>query len=158
METFAEDTGEVVPYYSVVTEVLTDDFGRQLCKWFYYTLPTQIHQCFDEFASNFFMDNVHLQCVYSIYGQNKLECSGLKMITWVLYGIFKEENLNFSPNLDFGGLKTEHDRYGILTVKVSGTVHKDNSYIGIFDHTFKAVQLPGKKEFKIKSVQLNMQT
>ncbi|XP_044143764.1 uncharacterized protein C3orf38 homolog [Bufo gargarizans] len=153
--------GEVECWNSHDSETIANEIGRKLCQWFYFTLPKQLHQKhqpFNELASSYFTENVHLQCTYNIKGQNKLECTGLMLTTWVLSGIYKEENLLFSPNLDLGGLKTGHDRYGVLTVEISGTVHKDNSYIGIFDHTFKAVRLPGRKKFIIKSVQLNIHT
>ncbi|KAM4048656.1 uncharacterized protein C3orf38-like [Anomaloglossus baeobatrachus] len=143
----------------VATQISTDPVGRSICEWFYYTLPREINdtdQPFIKLALRYFMENVQLQCIYNIEGQNKVDCVGLKMIIWVLSGIFKEENLRFSPNFEGGGLKTEMDRYGILTVEMSGTVHKDNSYIGIFDHTFTAVRCPNTGGFRIKSVQLKM--
>lgn len=148
----------VAIYNSGATESITD-VSRRLCEWFYGELPTrirQIHPSFNELVSKCFAENVQLECIYNINGHNKLDCTGVKMIIWVLYGIFREENLSFSPNVDLGGLRTEHDRHGILTVEVSGTVHKENSYIGIFDHTFKIVRCPKRQEFIIAYVKLNM--
>ncbi|XP_073524303.1 uncharacterized protein C3orf38-like [Phyllobates terribilis] len=144
----------------VATQMTTYQIGRSICEWFYYKLPNQIrdtHEPFNELASCYFMENVQLQCIYNKEGQNRVDCTGRKIIVWVLSGIFKEENLSFSPNVECGGLKIELDKYGILTVEVSGTVHKDNSYIGIFDHTFTAVRCPSDGQFRIKSVELKVE-
>ncbi|XP_077150205.1 uncharacterized protein C3orf38-like isoform X2 [Ranitomeya variabilis] len=144
-----------------VQQMANDQLGRRICEWFYCKLPIQIHDThppFNKLASYYFTENVQLQCIYNIDGQNRIHCTGCKIIVWVLSGIFKEENLRFSPNLEGGGLKTEQDKYGIVTVEVSGTVHKDNSYIGIFDHTFTAVRCPSTGTYRIKSVELKMET
>ncbi|XP_069801683.1 uncharacterized protein C3orf38 homolog [Dendropsophus ebraccatus] len=152
---------EVVSYgnNNVIGNISADNIKKEFCYWFYVILPRQIQelpQPSSTFASNCFSDNVDLECTYTIDGLNRLKSTGLKMTIWVLYGIFKEENLSFSPNLDYGGLQSQMDRYGILTVEVSGTVHKGNSCIGRFEHTFELVRSPTKGTFEIKSAKLIM--
>lgn len=79
------------------------------------------------------------------------------MVSLRLLSLVKEECLLFNPNLRASGLKCAMSPHGLVLVAVAGTVHRDNTCLGIFEQIFGLISCPIRENtWKIKVVNLKI--
>lgn len=94
---------------------------------------------------------------YNTLEKNMEEYVGAEMVSLRLLSLVKEEYLLFNPNLHASGLKCTMSRHGLVLVAVAGTVHRDNTCLGIFEQIFGLISCPVRENtWKIKAVNLKI--
>lgn len=84
------------------------------------------------------------------------EHSGADRVSARLLALTKEECLVLSPNLEAHGLRVLSSPHGLVLVGVAGTVHRDNSCLGLFEQAFGLIRSPMDNTWKIKFTELRV--
>ncbi|XP_056321371.1 uncharacterized protein C3orf38 homolog [Danio aesculapii] len=135
--------------------------GKQFCQWFFCLLnsqnPNQGHPAQD-WGSQHFWENVRLRLLLCTGEQRVDEFSGAELVSKRLQALAEEERLLFCPNLEGHGLKCMSSPHGLVLVAVAGTIHRDNSCLGIFEQVFGLIRSPMDNNFwKIKLVNIKIE-
>ncbi|KFQ20429.1 Uncharacterized protein C3orf38, partial [Mesitornis unicolor] len=134
--------------------------GEEFCQWFFELLNSQHPlgvKSEERWGPQHFWEDVKMKFCYSTLEENMEEYVGAEMVSLRLLSLVKEEYLLFNPNLHASGLKCAVSRHGVVLVAVAGTVHRDNSCLGIFEQTFGLVSCPDRKNtWKIKVTNLKI--
>ncbi|KAM4795233.1 uncharacterized protein C3orf38 homolog isoform 2-T2 [Rhinophrynus dorsalis] len=133
--------------------------GEQFCRWFYQLLNSQnplFGQERGDWGPQHFWENAVLKFVYCTTEQSMEEYSGAHMASLRLLALARDERLLFNPNIDPRGLKCVTSPHGLVVVAVAGTIHRDNSCLGIFEQVFGLILCPLVENWKIKYVNLKV--
>lgn len=86
-----------------------------------------------------------------------IDYHGAEIVSLRLLSLVKEEYLFLSPNLDSHGLKCASSPHGLVMVGVAGTVHRENTCLGIFEQIFGLIRCPFvENTWKIKFINLRI--
>lgn len=139
--------------------VRSDEFSREFSKW-YYTMvnrlqPTCTHLAGDTLREEVFLGNSSAE-VYT-YGPTTTQRTavGQRDTYALLKDIFTEHRILFSPNVD-SGIQSYAVEHGLIKLFVCGTLHQENSFLGIFEQEFGLVQSPVERAWKIMYTKLNL--
>ncbi|XP_002663392.1 uncharacterized protein C3orf38 homolog [Danio rerio] len=135
--------------------------GKQFCQWFFCLLnsqnPSQGHPVQD-WGPQHFWENVSLRLLLCTGEQRVDEFSGAELVSKRLQALAEEERLLFCPNLEGHGLKCMSSPHGLVLVAVAGTIHRDNTCLGIFEQVFGLIRSPMDNNFwKIKLVNIKIE-
>ncbi|OCT93891.1 uncharacterized protein C3orf38 homolog [Xenopus laevis] len=133
--------------------------GEHFCRWFYELLNSQnptLGLANGEWGLQHFWENAMFKFAYRTIGDYTEEHCGALMTSLRLLALTREERLLFNPNIASEGLKCATCPYGLVVVAVAGTIHKDNQYLGLFEHIFGLIRCPATDKWKIKNVNLNI--
>lgn len=133
--------------------------GEQFCKWFYNLLNSQnplLGQEKGVWGPQHFWENAVLKFAYSTTEENMEEYSGAQMTSLRLLALTREEKLVFNPNIDAKGLKCVTSPHGLVVVAVAGTIHRNNTWLGIFEQVFGLIRCPIGENWKIRFVNLKV--
>lgn len=85
------------------------------------------------------------------------EFQGAELVSLRLLALTSREHLIFSPNMDPQGLRAVASPHGLVLVGVAGTIHRDQSCLGIFEQIFGLIRSPlNENSWKIKFVNLKI--
>lgn len=147
------------PSQPPVRTVRSDEFSREFCKW-YYTMvnrlqPTCAHLSGDTLREEVFLGNSSAE-VY-VYGAatTRRTAVGQWGTYTLLKDIFTEHKILFNPNVD-SGIQSYAVEHGLIKLLVCGTLHQENSFVGIFEQEFGLVQSPIDRAWKIINTKLNL--
>uniref|UniRef100_A0A8B9ZBI9 Chromosome 3 open reading frame 38 n=1 Tax=Buteo japonicus TaxID=224669 RepID=A0A8B9ZBI9_9AVES len=157
-------SGILPTYYPVVKEKsLQDDIhdlGEEFCQWFFALLNSQHPlgvKSEERWGPEHFWEDAKMKFCYDTLEKNTEEYVGSEMVSLRLLSLVKEEYLLFNPNLRANGLKCAMSRHGLVLVAVAGTVHRDNTCLGIFEQIFGLINCPIRENtWKIKVVNLKI--
>ncbi|XP_071524330.1 uncharacterized protein C3orf38 homolog isoform X2 [Panulirus ornatus] len=144
---------------STMTVMKSDEFTRDFCEWYYVMVnrlqPQGAHLLGDTFREEIFYSNSFTD-VYLI-GQTSVErhARGGENTFVLLRDTFIEFGLLFSPNLE-NGTQAHKSSQGIVTILCCGTLHHDNSFVGIFEQEFGLVYSPVDRAWKIMYIKINL--
>ncbi|TEA32363.1 hypothetical protein DBR06_SOUSAS5210058 [Sousa chinensis] len=134
--------------------------GEEFCHWFFELLNSQnplLGPPQDEWGPQHFWHDVKLRFYYNTSEQNVIDYHGAEIVSLRLLSLVKEEYLFLSPNLDSHGLKCASSPHGLVMVGVAGTVHRENTCLGIFEQIFGLIRCPFvENTWKIKFINLRI--
>ncbi|KAM9246143.1 uncharacterized protein C3orf38 homolog [Leptosomus discolor] len=136
------------------------DLGEEFCQWFFELLNSQHPlgvKSEEIWGPQHFWEDVKMKFCYNTLEKSMEEYVGAEMVSLRLLSLVKEEYLLFNPNLRANGLKCAMSRHGLVLVAVAGTVHRDNTCLGIFEQIFGLISCPARENtWKIKVVNLTI--
>ncbi|XP_074890173.1 uncharacterized protein C3orf38 homolog [Buteo buteo] len=136
------------------------DLGEEFCQWFFALLNSQHPlgvKSEERWGPEHFWEDAKMKFCYDTLEKNTEEYVGSEMVSLRLLSLVKEEYLLFNPNLRANGLKCAMSRHGLVLVAVAGTVHRDNTCLGIFEQIFGLINCPIRENtWKIKVVNLKI--
>ncbi|XP_040194671.1 uncharacterized protein C3orf38 homolog [Rana temporaria] len=134
-----------------------EDIGEEFCRWFYIDMLPQLKHMtiITDWAATVFYENVTIHCICTIGERKNIQGEGADMASWIFSDFIRHARLTFNYN-DHGGIRSYLNDHGILTVEVSGTVHKEKSFLGLFKHKYKLTKRPDNGEFKITNADLRI--
>ncbi|XP_005502659.2 uncharacterized protein C3orf38 homolog [Columba livia] len=134
--------------------------GQVFCQWFFELLNSQHPlgvKSEERWGPQHFWENARMKFHYNTLEKNREEYVGAEMVSLRLLSLVKEECLLFNPNLHGNGLKCAMSPHGLVLVAVAGTVHRDNTCLGIFELIFGLISCPIRENtWKIKVVNLKI--
>ncbi|KFQ73612.1 Uncharacterized protein C3orf38, partial [Phoenicopterus ruber ruber] len=134
--------------------------GEEFCQWFFELLNSQHPlgvKSEERWGPQHFWENARMKFCYNTLEKNTEQYVGAEMVSLRLLSLVKEEYLLFNPNLHANGLKCAMSRHGLVLVAVAGTVHRDNTCLGIFEQIFGLISCPVRENtWKIKVVDLKI--
>lgn len=134
--------------------------GEEFCHWFFELLNSQnplMGPPHEEWGPQHFWHDVKLRLYYSTSEQNVIDYYGAEIVSLRLLSLVKEEFLFLSPNLDSRGLKCASSPHGLVMIGVAGTVHRENTCLGIFEQIFGLIRCPFvENTWKIKFINLRI--
>ncbi|XP_073524305.1 uncharacterized protein [Phyllobates terribilis] len=134
-----------------------EEFTRDFCKWFYTLLNSQ-HESSGlqekDWGPQHFMENAVLQLTYMSV---KSQYNGGRSASSRLLALVQEDKLSFQPNITSKGLKFERFPKGMVMMMVSGTVFRDNTFLGTFDQVFEVIWNSTSNNWKMQLIVLNIQ-
>ncbi|XP_074959646.1 uncharacterized protein C3orf38 homolog [Phalacrocorax aristotelis] len=136
------------------------DLGKEFCQWFFELLNSQHPlgvKSDGRWGPQHFWEDARMKFCYNTLENNMEEYVGAEMVSLRLLSLVKEEYLLFNPNLHANGLKCAMSHHGLVLVAVAGTVHRDNTCLGIFEQIFGLVSCPVKENtWKVKVLSLKI--
>lgn len=144
---------------STVTVMKSDEFTRDFCEWYYIMVnrlqPQCAHLLGDTFRKEIFYSNSFTD-VYLI-GQTSVErhAKGGDNTFVLLRDTFIEFGLLFNPNLE-NGTQAHMSSHGMVVILCCGSLHHDNSFVGIFEQEFGLVCSPVDRAWKIMYIKINL--
>ncbi|KAM3678626.1 uncharacterized protein C3orf38 homolog [Ammospiza maritima maritima] len=134
--------------------------GGEFCQWYFELLNSQHPLGVKSEATwgpQHFWEDAKLKFCYNTLEKNVEQYVGADMVSLRLLSLVKEECLLFNPNLHSSGLKCAMSPHGLVLVAVAGTVHRDNTCLGIFEQIFGLISCPmWNNTWKIKLVNLKI--
>ncbi|KAM6309979.1 uncharacterized protein C3orf38 homolog [Aegotheles albertisi] len=134
--------------------------GEEFCQWFFELLNSQHPmgvKSKEGWGPQHFWEDAKMRFCYNTLEKNTEEYVGAEMVSLRLLSLVKEEYLLFNPNLRANGLKCVMSRHGLVLVAVAGTVHRDNTCLGIFEQIFGLISCPLRgNTWKIKVINLKI--
>ncbi|KAI1242442.1 hypothetical protein IHE44_0005986, partial [Lamprotornis superbus] len=142
---------------------LQDDvggLGGEFCQWYFELLNSQHPlgvKSEETWGPQHFWEDAKLKFCYNTLEKNVEQYVGADMVSLRLLSLVKEECLLFNPNLHSSGLKCAMSPHGLVLVAVAGTVHRDNTCLGVFEQIFGLISCPMRNNtWKIKLVNLKI--
>ncbi|XP_037782657.1 uncharacterized protein C3orf38-like [Penaeus monodon] len=140
-------------------KVKSDDFARVFCEWYYsminYLQPVCSHQPGDTFRESVFCCNSSVD-VYLIGSvREEKHATGQANSYTLLREVFGQTELLFSPNLS-SGIQAQKSEHGMIRIFSCGTLHKVNSFVGIYEQEFGLVFCPVDRAWKIMYTKINL--
>uniref|UniRef100_A0A8D0FLM3 Chromosome 3 open reading frame 38 n=1 Tax=Strix occidentalis caurina TaxID=311401 RepID=A0A8D0FLM3_STROC len=136
------------------------DLGEEFCQWFFKLLNSQHPlgvKSEERWGPQHFWEDAKMKFCYNTLEKNMEEYVGAEMVSLRLLSLVKEEYLLFNPNLNANGLKCVMSPHGLVLVAVAGTLHRDNTCLGIFEQIFGLISCPVRENtWKIKVVNLKV--
>ncbi|KFQ98494.1 Uncharacterized protein C3orf38, partial [Nipponia nippon] len=136
------------------------DLGEEFCQWFFKLLNSQHPlgvKSEERWGPQHFWEDARMKFCYNTLEKNMEEYVGAEMVSLRLLSLVKDEYLLFSPNLHANGLKCAMSPHGLILVAVAGTVHRDNTCLGIFEQFFGLISCPTRENtWKIKVMNLKI--
>ncbi|MEQ2310731.1 hypothetical protein AMECASPLE_012159 [Ameca splendens] len=134
--------------------------GQQFCQWFFQILNSQnpsLGQHPQEWGPQHFWPDVKLRLLSRATTEQMEELLGAELVSLRLLALTSGERLLFSPNLDSHGLRALASPHGLVLVGVAGTIHRDQTCLGIFEQIFGLIHSPlNETSWKIKFVNLKI--
>ncbi|KAF7666769.1 hypothetical protein LDENG_00090800 [Lucifuga dentata] len=134
--------------------------GQQFCQWFFQLLNSHnpsLGQQPQDWGPQHFWPDVKLHLLSSADGQHVEEFLGAELVNLRLLALTREERLLLSPNLEPHGLRALASPHGLVLVAVAGTIHRDDTCLGIFEQIFGLIRSPlNSNSWKIKFVNLKI--
>ncbi|XP_051483494.1 uncharacterized protein C3orf38 homolog [Apus apus] len=134
--------------------------GEEFCQWFFELLNSQHPlgvKSEGGWGPQHFWEDAKMKFCYNTLEKNMEEYIGAEMVSLRLLSLVKEECLLFNPNLRANGLKCVMSPHGLVLIAVAGTVHRENSCLGIFEQIFGLISCPVRgSTWKIKVVNLKI--
>ncbi|XP_076841578.1 uncharacterized protein C3orf38 homolog isoform X2 [Brachyhypopomus gauderio] len=134
--------------------------GKQFCQWYFHIFNSQnptVRQPVQEWGPQHFWEEVRLLILSYTGEQQKEEFHGADLVCRRLLALVEEERLIFCPNLEYPGLQCFSTPHGLVLVVVAGTIHRDNTCLGIFEQVFGLIRAPlDGNNWKIKSLHLKI--
>ncbi|XP_032424645.1 uncharacterized protein C3orf38 homolog [Xiphophorus hellerii] len=134
--------------------------GQQFCQWFFQLLNSQnpsLGQQPQDWGPQHFWPDVKLRLLSRATTEQMEEFQGAELVSLRLLALTSREYLVFSPNLDPHGLRAVASPHGLVLVGVAGTIHRDQSCLGIFEQIFGLIRSPlDENSWKIKFVNLKI--
>ncbi|XP_013389920.1 uncharacterized protein C3orf38 homolog [Lingula anatina] len=129
--------------------------------WFYNMLnshnPTCPSQAEDQFSHVHFFEDCRLKLVCDTTDSRFEEFGGAQLVCQRLLAFVQEELLIFNPNISPEGLRGLSEPHGLVVVMVCGTIHRQQTCLGIFEQSFGLVKDPHcENNWKIKYTNLKM--
>ncbi|XP_077336249.1 uncharacterized protein C3orf38-like [Lithobates pipiens] len=133
------------------------DIGERFCRWFYNKMLPQLKHMTNitDWAATVFYENVTIHCICNIGERKNIQGEGADMASWIFSDFIRHARLTFNYNA-LGGIRSHLNNHGILTVEVSGTVHREKSFLGLFEHIYKLTKHPDNGKFKITNADLTI--
>ncbi|KAM9390210.1 uncharacterized protein C3orf38 homolog [Phaethornis superciliosus] len=134
--------------------------GEEFCQWFFELLNSQHPlgvKSEGRWGPQHFWDDAKMKFCYNTSEKNTEEYVGAEIVSLRLLSLVKEEYLLFNPNLHPSGLKCVISPHGLVLIAVAGTVHRENTCLGIFEQIFGLISCPFRDNtWKIKVVSLKI--
>ncbi|KAM6955300.1 uncharacterized protein C3orf38 homolog [Lycodopsis pacificus] len=134
--------------------------GQQFCQWFFQLLNSHnpsLGQPPQDWGPQHFWPDVKLRLLAKVGSEQMEDFLGAELVSLRLLALTRDERLFLSPNLQPHGLRTLASPHGLVLVGVAGTIHRDDSCLGIFEQIFGLVSSPlEKNSWKIKFVNLKI--
>ncbi|KAM4561696.1 uncharacterized protein C3orf38 homolog [Fundulus diaphanus] len=134
--------------------------GQQFCQWFFQILNSQnpsLGQQPQEWGPQHFWPDVRLRLLSRATTEQMEEFLGAELVSLRLLALTSGERLLFSPNLDPHGLRALASPHGLVLVGVAGTIHREQTCLGIFEQIFGLIRSPlNENSWKIKFVNLKI--
>ncbi|XP_043986744.1 uncharacterized protein C3orf38 homolog [Gambusia affinis] len=134
--------------------------GQQFCQWFFQLLNSQnpsLGQQPQDWGPQHFWPDVKLRLLSRATTEQMEEFQGAELVSLRLLALTSREHLIFSPNMDPQGLRAVASPHGLVLVGVAGTIHRDQSCLGIFEQIFGLIRSPlNENSWKIKFVNLKI--
>ncbi|XP_015239308.1 uncharacterized protein C3orf38 homolog [Cyprinodon tularosa] len=134
--------------------------GQQFCQWFFQILNSQnpsLSQQPQEWGPQHFWPDVKLRLLSRATTEQMEEFLGAELVSLRLLALTSAERLLFSPNLDLNGLRALASPHGLVLVGVAGTIHREQTCLGIFEQIFGLIRSPlNENSWKIKFVNLKI--
>ncbi|XP_071613175.1 uncharacterized protein C3orf38 homolog [Heliangelus exortis] len=134
--------------------------GEEFCQWFFELLNSQHPlgvKSEGRWGPEHFWEDAKMKFCYNTLEKNTEEYVGAEIVSLRLLSLVKEEYLLFNPNLRANGLKCVMSPHGLLLIAVAGTVHRENTCLGIFEQIFGLISCPVRDNtWKIKVVSLKI--
>ncbi|XP_069735155.1 uncharacterized protein C3orf38 homolog [Phaenicophaeus curvirostris] len=136
------------------------NLGEEFCQWFFELLNSQHPlgvKAEEGWGPQHFWEDAKMKLCYNTLEKNMEEYIGAEMVSLRLLSLVKEEYILFNPNLHSNGLKCAMSPHGLVLVAVAGTIHGDNTCLGIFEQIFGLTSCPVRQNtWKIKVVNLKI--
>ncbi|KAM6099826.1 uncharacterized protein C3orf38 homolog [Theristicus caerulescens] len=136
------------------------NLGKEFCQWFFKLLNSQHPlgiKSEESWGPQHFWEDARMKFCYNTLEKNMEEYVGAEMVSLRLLSLVKDEYLLFSPNFHANGLKCAMSPHGLILVAVAGTVHRDNTCLGIFEQFFGLISCPIRENtWKIKVMNLKI--
>ena len=145
---------------SRIQRVMSDEFGRDFCEWFYMMVNRLQPECStqhgDIFRRDIFCGNSKIE-MYLVEGIRSESCQaeGDQACYDTIKQMLTKLKLLFSPNIE-GGVQIVKSSHGLVKVFCCGTLHCENSLIGIFEQEFGLVLSPVDRAWKIAYFKVNL--
>ncbi|XP_047739197.1 uncharacterized protein C3orf38 homolog [Hyalella azteca] len=140
--------------------VMSDEFGQDFCEWF-YTMINRLQPCCanqpgDTLRPEVFCGNCSVE-MYLVDGGNVEQCraSGSVETERTIRELLKRLGLMFMPNTK-GGMQVRRSSHGMIQLFCCGTIHYNDSFVGIFEQEFGLVASPVDKSWKISYTKVNL--
>ncbi|KFP03189.1 Uncharacterized protein C3orf38, partial [Calypte anna] len=134
--------------------------GEEFCQWFFELLNSQHPlgvKSEGRWGPEHFWEDAKMKFCYNTLEKNTEEYVGAEIVSLRLLSLVKEEYLLFNPNLRASGLKCVMSPHGLVLIAVAGTVHRENTCLGIFEQIFGLISCPLRDNtWKIKVVNLKI--
>lgn len=132
----------------------SEEFIKLFMHWFYNELQTGI-----PVESDFWPDiSLTVKTVQGPCDETMEDVHGSSSACNFLAHLFHDQAIKFLPNFHFEqGIDFNAERHGLVKMRVSGTVHRQTSCIGTFDHLFGLIEQPNalsSSTWKIKTCQM----
>lgn len=140
-------------------KVKSDDFARVFCEWYYSMInrlqPVCSHQPGDTFRESVFCNNSSVDMYLIGSGREEKHTSGQANCYALLREVFGQTGLLFSPNLS-SGIQAQKSEHGMIRIFSCGTLHKANSFVGIYEQEFGLIFCPVDRAWKIMYTKVNL--
>ncbi|KAJ8399621.1 hypothetical protein AAFF_G00410320 [Aldrovandia affinis] len=134
--------------------------GKQFCQWFFQGLNSQnpaLGQMPLDWGPQHFWEDTRMTLRYSTDVHQTDEYLGAEMVSHRFLALVKDERLFFCPNLEPHGLRCVASPHGMVVVAVAGTIHREQTCLGIFEQAFGLIRSPlDTSSWKIKFTHLKI--
>ncbi|XP_050717600.1 uncharacterized protein LOC126999252 isoform X2 [Eriocheir sinensis] len=138
---------------------ISEVFARDFCQWFYTMVnrlqPEAVHLPGDSLTVDAFVANSSVD-VYLYSGQKVVEkhAVGQEDAFTTLRDTLLECGVCFAPNTDKGPC-CEMSKFGMVKLQCSGTLHRCQALVGVFEQEFGLVRCPDGR-WKVMVLKLNL--
>ncbi|KAJ3592217.1 hypothetical protein NHX12_007345, partial [Muraenolepis orangiensis] len=139
------------------TEINADTLGQEFCRWFFELLNSRnpsLVQTPQDWGPQHFWTDAKLNLISNAVGELQQQYEGAQLVSTRLLALAEGERLILSPNLGSHGLRVLSSPHGLVLVAVAGTIHREASFLGIFEQVFGLIWSPTDNTWKIKFIDL----
>ncbi|CAG2066915.1 unnamed protein product [Timema podura] len=145
---------ETVPY--------ADELALKFSDWYFNLLNQSIQAGAGATlgTEHFWQDcNITIKMASASGTLEELVCSGASETVKLLCSTCSQNRLYFNPNLSQEGVRGRSDPHGVVAVLACGTLHTEQTCIGMFEQMFVLVRdVQALNNWKIKSTKLNLRS
>ncbi|KAF2357809.1 hypothetical protein FHG87_011435 [Trinorchestia longiramus] len=140
--------------------IMSDEFALDFCVWFYMMVNMLQPCCADKkgdtLRPEIFCGNCCLE-MYLVDGDRMEQCKASNNIECnkVMRELLSKLGLLFMPNTE-GGIQVKKSSHGMIQVFCCGTIHCNDSFVGIFEQEFGLVTSPVDRTWKIAYSKINL--
>lgn len=141
------------------TEINADTLGQEFCRWFFELLNSRnpsLVQTPQDWGPQHFWTDAKLNLISNAVGELQQQYEGAQLVSTRLLALAEGERLILSPNLGSHGLRVLSSPHGLVLVAVAGTIHREASFLGIFEQVFGLIWSPTDNTWKIKFIDLKV--
>lgn len=123
--------------------------ARTFAQWFYENYNSNKLK-----VEDFWKDSRLMLRIASGDNINDQHCQTSEQVIETLFACKRQFNLFFNPNISHDGVQGRMDVHGLVIVLVCGTLHTEESCVGVFETSFGLMRDPfALNNWKIKTVQ-----